>query len=149
LQHPHRAAGFTILEILTALVVVAVLAAFAVPTWRTHLLRVHRADARAALIAVQSAQDRFFGTHARYANEAEAVEPAPRGLALKLESEHSFYSIAIETSADGLGYLATARGVANAGQADDARCARFTLDHNGRRRAADARGTDRSADCWH
>jgi len=39
--------GFTVMELLTALVVIAVLAAVAVPLWRTHLLRV-RSDATEA-----------------------------------------------------------------------------------------------------
>ena len=43
--------GFTLAEILTALVVVAVLTAIAIPMWRAHLVRVHRAEARDAFVA--------------------------------------------------------------------------------------------------
>lgn len=143
-----RTAGFTLAEILTALIVVAVLAALAVPLWRNHLLRVHRADGRAALIEVQTAQDKFFGTHARYASGGEIAAPAPRGLGLKAVSEHGFYRIAVQTSDDGLGFVATAHANSTQGQAEDARCIELTLDHVGRRRAVDSSGTDRSADCW-
>ncbi|MBC8024359.1 MAG: prepilin-type N-terminal cleavage/methylation domain-containing protein, partial [Steroidobacteraceae bacterium] len=62
--------GFTLLEVLTAVVVVGVLAAIAIPSWRTHLLRARRGDATAALIEVQKAQDAFFGRQARYADAA-------------------------------------------------------------------------------
>ena len=143
-----RTAGFTLAEILTALIVVAVLAALAVPLWRNHLLRVHRTDGRAALIAAQTAQDKFFGTHARYASGAEIAAPAPQGLALKDVSELGFYRIAVKASDDGLGFVATARANSALGQTQDARCVELTLDHVGRRRAVDTNGEDRSADCW-
>jgi len=144
----HRARGFTIAEILTALIVITVLVALAVPMWRTHQLRVHRVDGRAALISAQTAQDQFFGSHARYAGSAEVSAPAPAGLGLAPVSEHGFYRIEVSTSADGLAYVATARATGAQGQSSDARCVEMSLDQNGRRRAIDADGADRSADCW-
>jgi type IV pilus assembly protein PilE len=144
----QRKRGFTLVEILTALVVVVVLCALAIPMWRTHQLRVHRADGRAALIAAQSAQDGFFGSHARYAQGAEITATAPAGLGLAPSSEHGFYQIEVKTSADGLAYVAAARATRAQGQHDDSRCVEMTLDQTGRRTAVDASGEDRTADCW-
>ena len=143
-----RKRGFTLAELLTGLVVAGVLAAVAVPTWRNHLLRVQRADAVAALIAVQTEQDRYFGRNARYADGTRLATPAPGGLGLGDRSKSGYYLIELRTGSDGLGYLATARVAPQTGQSQDTRCAEFTLDHNGRRRALDAEGSDRSADCW-
>jgi type IV pilus assembly protein PilE len=142
------ARGFTLIEILTALVVLVVLVALAVPLWRTNQLRVHRADARTALIAAQNAQDRFFGVHARYAQGSEIGAPAPAGLGLAPASEHGFYRIEINTSTDGLAYVATARAAGAHGQSDDSRCVALTLDQNGRRSALAADGSDQTGDCW-
>ena len=144
----RRAAGFTLAEILTALIVVVVLGALAVPMWRTHLLRTHRGDGRAALIAAQSAQDKFFGAHARYASGTEVEAPPPQGLGLKPVSAHGYYRVEMKTSADGLAFLATARVTATEGKVEDVRCVEMTLDQNGRRRAVDESGEDRSGDCW-
>jgi type IV pilus assembly protein PilE len=144
----HRTRGFTVAEILTVLIVIAVLVALAVPMWRSHQLRVQRADGRSALIAAQTAQDRFFGTHARYASGAEVAAPAPAGAGLATASANGFYRIEISTSADGLAYVATARASGKRGQADDSRCVEMSLDEVGRRRAIDSAGADRSADCW-
>jgi type IV pilus assembly protein PilE len=140
--------GVTLLELLTALVVVAVLAAVAVPLWRAHLLRVRRADGIAALIALQAAQDRHFARFARYATADQLAQPAPDGLGLKAQSQHGYYAIELRGSDDGLGYTARARATRGTGQADDTRCVEFTLDQNNRRRAVDSEGNDRSADCW-
>ena len=51
-------------------------------------------------------------------------------------------------SDDGLGYVTSARAARATGQSDDSRCTEFMLDQNNRRRAVDAAGNDRSADCW-
>jgi type IV pilus assembly protein PilE len=140
--------GFTWIEVLTAMVVVGVLAAVAIPSWRTHLLRARRGDATAALIEVQKAQDSFFGRHARYASAAELTTPPPGGLGLTAVSGRRFYRIEMATSADGLSYTATASVVGTAGQSDDARCVALSIDHLGQRRAVDGDGNDRTPDCW-
>ena len=140
--------GFTLVEVLTALVVIAVLTAIAVPTWRTHLLRARRGDGMAALIALQSAQDRYFGRNARYATAAQLAASPPAGLGLAENSARGFYRIELEATSDGLGYTATARVLPQEGQAADTRCVELGIDHNGIRRAQDADGVDRAADCW-
>lgn len=135
-----RIRGFTPSEVVTIAVVVVVLAAIAVPLWRTHELRNRRDDAVGALLAVQAAQDRYFGKFARYASGAD-------GLKIKPISRRGFYDITIRNSADNLGYWATAR--VRAGNATpDTRCVEMRIDQNGRRFAVDAEGVDRSADCW-
>jgi type IV pilus assembly protein PilE len=139
-RRTSQARGVTLPELLTALVVVAVLAAVAVPLWRVHLLRVRRDDGIAMLIALQAAQDRYFGQRARYATVEE--------LGLRTQSQRSFYDLELRVSDDGLGYLARAKATHQTGQDDDSRCVEFTLDQNNRRRAVDNERDDRSADCW-
>jgi len=141
--------GFTLAEVLTALVVVAVLAAVAVPLWHAHLLRVRRVDATQALLAVQAQQDAYFGRNAHYADAAQLTQATPGGLGLANRSKHGYYDIVLVRDADGLGYLVTARAAPTVGQDGDSRCVEFSLDHNGQRRAQDSEGKDRSADCWH
>src|SRR5262245_61071827 len=145
-MRPGKTRGVTLAELLTALVVVAILAAMAVPLWRVHLLRVRREDGMAALLAVQAAQDRYFGKYARYATAAQLA--ATDGLGLGARSERGYYDLDLRSTDDGLGYTARAIAARGTGQSDDTRCAEFMLDQNNRRRAVDSEGNDRSADCW-
>src|SRR5688572_32346245 len=143
-----RVRGFTLVEVLTALVVIVVLTAIAVPMWRNHQLRVRRAEAMAALNAIQVSQDRFFGRMARYATaEILSAEP-PRGLGLAATSQRGFYQIELRTAEVGLSYLAIASAAPPGGQAGGKRCVQFSIDQSGIRRARDTAGEDRSADCW-
>jgi type IV pilus assembly protein PilE len=139
---------FTVKEALTALVVLVVLAAVALPMWRTHQLRVRRQDAAEALRAVQAAQDDYFGKHARYADEAQLRASAPQALSAKSMSPRGYYVVSLKRSDDDLTYTALARVVPREGQSEDTRCVELRIDQNGRRFAVDAAGEDRSADCW-
>jgi len=139
---------FTVKEALTALVVLVVLTAVALPMWRTHQLRVRRQDAAEALRAVQAAQDDYFGKHARYADEAQLRASAPQALSAKSMSPRGYYVVSLKRSDDDLTYTALARVVPREGQSEDTRCVELRIDQNGRRFAVDAAGEDRSADCW-
>jgi type IV pilus assembly protein PilE len=147
-KSPVAARGFTVAEVLTALVVVVIVTAVAVPMWRNHQLRIRRADAITALLALQAEQDRYFGQNARYADAAALTRKPPEGLGLLATSTHGFYDIELRTAADGLAYTATARPVAHDAKEADTRCAQFGIDHLGIRRAIDATGKDLTADCW-
>jgi len=107
----HR--GFTLTEIVTSLVVVTVLAAIAVVMWRSHALRERRGDAVQALLALQTAQDRYFGQHARYASETQLAAEPPAGLGISPKSRLGYYAITVRNSEDNLGYWATARVIAS------------------------------------
>jgi type IV pilus assembly protein PilE len=135
----RRQAGLTLIEILTLVVALVVIVAVAIPLWRTHELREQRRQAIKVLRDVQSAQDRYFGEHAQYADAAHlgvALEAPPYGFEVRL-------------SDDRLGYVASAvASKGTLGGTTDARCTRLSIDQHGRRSAADSAGEDSTSDCW-
>jgi type IV pilus assembly protein PilE len=137
----------TFVELLTGAVALTVVAAVAIPLWRSHELRARRADGIEALEALQKAQDRYFGTHARYADARVLHGAPPDGLGVPHRSPRGFYEIEVTRSADALGYLAVARANPVKGGAD-VRCVELRLDQLDRRRALDDAGADTTADCW-
>jgi len=147
-RHSSIPRGFTLTEIVTGLVVVTVLAAVAVVMWRSHALRERRGDAVQALLALQAAQDQYFGQHARYADETQLAAEPPAGLGINPRSRLGYYAITVRNSEDNLGYWATARVIPRAEETQDPRCVEMRIDQNGRRFAIDSKGEDRSADCW-
>lgn len=134
----RRDSGVTVVEILTAIVVLVVIAAVAIPLWRTGELRSHRKVAMDALMAIQAAQDRHFGEHARYAELAQ----------LGTQPVAADYRLELERGRDELTYVATARVIRMAGATFDSRCQELGIDQHGRRFAHDESGADSTADCW-
>ena len=90
----------------------------------------------------------FESTRSNAAPVGVVNSPEPGGLGLKTQSDHAYYDIDVRSD-DGLAFIATARATRVSGQSDDTRCTEFSIDHNGIRRAHDAAGQHRSADCWH
>ena len=141
----RTAAGFTLVELMIALVVLAVLAAISVPGYRAYAQRAHRVEAMRALAQVQTAQEKYFIDQHRYASALEAAPPA--GLGLQALSETGLYAIALEVAEDGSAYQAVATPVATASQHDDRECERFSIDDRGRRQALSGE-TDTTRKCW-
>lgn len=71
--HPS---GFSIAELITALLIVALLAAIALPTWHQHRLRAWRIEARTELAAAMLAFERHALAHATYASAHGTHGPA-------------------------------------------------------------------------
>jgi type IV pilus assembly protein PilE len=128
--------GFSLLELVVALAIVAILASLSLPGYRAQQLRVRRTEAISALMQVAAMQERYYLQHRTYTPSLAAAPPA--GLGLRASSEHGRYAIAI-TAADAAGFSATATAVGD--QAGDSRCATFTIDDAGARTAT-------SPDCW-
>lgn len=121
--------GFTLVEVLVCLVIVALLATIALPAWRGVVLRAQRSDAAAALYAVAAAQERYRLVHGRYAGVAAPAPPVGLGLGA---SERGWYELRIER-ADESGFLASARPASGSPQASDAECRLLTIDETGSR----------------
>jgi type IV pilus assembly protein PilE len=125
--------GFTLVELMIAVVVVAVLAAIAYPSFLSAVRKSRRSDAMAALSALQQAQERFRNNNPTYAGPAQlvtATNATPPGLGLSDSSPSGYYTIAI-AAADAVTYTLTATGVPGKTQADDGDCTNLGIDVNG------------------
>lgn len=68
-RRPHavqRTRGFTLIEIMIALAIVAILAAVAIPSYQSQVRKSRRADAVSELSRIQQAQERFRGQATAY-----------------------------------------------------------------------------------
>jgi type IV pilus assembly protein PilE len=136
----HR--GFTLFELLVVLVVIGIIAAFAYPGYRQHVLRVNRAEAMTALAQLQSAEESYYLRHDAYTASVEAAPPAGLGLVVNTSNK---YALAVAVAADGQSYIATATPTPSSGQDADHECLAFSIDARGRRAVSGTGGTQR---CW-
>lgn len=71
---PRRHPGFTLIELLCVVGIVGVLALSAYPSYRGHVLKARRTEARAALMRVMQQQERHYSAHQRYHTYRNAGE---------------------------------------------------------------------------
>jgi len=136
-----QAPGFSMIEIVVALAIVAILAALALPHYQEALRRGRRADARAGLLQAAHWLERRATRTGSYLHDQadfpEGLKSVPSGS----------YVIGFEASpTPGSGYTLTAtpRGA----QVGD-RCGSYTLDQTGLRGLASASATEAlQAECW-
>jgi len=134
----HRAAGFTLIELMIAVVVVAILAAIAIPSYLDSVRKSRRSDAHTALTAVQQAQERWRANNPWYATNGQltlGVNASPAGLGINLglnaTTVNGYYTVVISSPTASLpsaaGYTVIATAVSDKSQANDGNCVQLQV----------------------
>jgi type IV pilus assembly protein PilE len=117
--HHSRASGFTLIEVMIAIAILAILGAVAFPSFMDSIRKGRRADAFAAVSAVQLAQERWRANHQLYsklvATDLKVTEP-------------DLYTITVDDPPTGTlssGYVVTAVGKGS--QANDKQCKKMSM----------------------
>jgi type IV pilus assembly protein PilE len=142
--------GFTLVELLVAMTIIAILSALAWPGYGAIMQRAQRTDARLALLSIQHLQERHYATHLRYAARLGST-PDAETLATSGRSQGGHYQLSVTTSGDGQRFTAVARASTDGRQQHDHDCEQLSVDETGRRRSPNASGDWTEADpqrCW-
>lgn len=139
---PHCMSGVTLLELMVVVVVVGILAAIAVPSYRQYTMRTHRVEAKSALLQLAANQERFYLQNNTYTTDLAALGFSGGA------TENRVYTLAI-AAANTTTFTATATptpggGTNGVNQAADVDCASFTINAQGIRTAA----PDPAGNCW-
>jgi type IV pilus assembly protein PilE len=134
-----RMRGFTLIEVLIVVVVVAILVGIAIPSYQSSVQKTRRADAKEALLRIAAAQERFFFTNNRYGTLADLGLTTTTGYGAKIDSQESFYEIMMVDCGASTCFSIEATPVG--AQLKDTKCSKFTLNHIGVK-------TPSTNDCW-
>ena len=133
----HKQRGFTLVEVMVIVGIIAILAAIAVPTYDAQKRKGYRTDAVRALTESAQLQERWYSNNGTYATLDNIY-----GTTFDT-SANGQYAINASYSAVHFTITATAQG----NQLDDKKCRTFTIDHVGRKTSTDDSAAA-STGCW-
>lgn len=137
--HKKTTAGFTLIEVMIVVVIIAILAAIALPSYQKYIQKSRRVDARESLTRIATLQERYFFQKSKY-SEAESDFGGTT-------SPEGWYTIDVACADDTcVAYTATA--TATGAQSNDSECAKFTIDQTLKQSATKKGGGDTSDICW-
>lgn len=131
--------GFTMIELLIVMCIIAILTAIAIPSYREYVRRSNRSDAIIALTELANLEEKHYSNELAYTTTIS-------DLGYDNFSPDGHYSLTIGNSAN-VDYILTATA-ASSSQKDDAPCQEFTLNSFGQRGAENGDGDDTSNECW-
>ncbi|MDB5885073.1 MAG: fimbrial protein [Polaromonas sp.] len=101
-QVPHqssaRMSGFTLIELMITAVIVAILAAIALPSYASYIARARRADARTQLVQAAQFMQRFYTANDSYSEDRagnDVINRMPGGLKQSPADSAKLYDLAI------------------------------------------------------
>ncbi len=156
-------AGFSLIELMVTVLVVAILVSIAVPTYMNSVRKTRRTEARSALVDLQAREERYYTINpsSGYTSLAANVGYAASGATTDLSSTavpigtSGYYQVQMTagpvaaTTTAPPSYTLTATALAD--QLKDTACRTLTLDSTGVQGATDSTGASSAtvaANCW-
>jgi type IV pilus assembly protein PilE len=125
--------GITLIELMIAVAIVAILAAVAYPSYSRYMLTSHRTEAQTALVRISNLEERYFMDNNLYGSLFNLGLTATSA-ATTLSTENNYYTISVQVS--GATYTLTA--TASGSQASDTECGTLSLNDSGHKNSSTA-----------
>ena len=131
--------GFTLIELMIVVTVIAALSAIAFPSYQESVRKSRRADAKAVLVQLAQFMERNYSLSQRYDKDSAGVNIALPFSKSPVEGSNKFYDLSLD-AVDQTTF--TLKAVPTGAQATDV-CATLSIDNAGARSSSSAR-----TDCW-
>ena len=132
--------GFTLIELMITVAVVAILAAVALPSYRQYIIRANRSAAESFIMTVANKQEQYNLDARQYADALGKLSSIPADVASNYNVEVKTDNTAVPPT-----YYVKATPIPSGSQAADVACGAVSVDQTGTKSIA---GTGTVASCW-
>lgn len=143
--------GFTLIELMVALVVASVLIMIAIPAYQNQIRESRRTEAKTALLDLAGREETLFSTQNLYSSVPLAVGYGAGAFPVPVGNNYYVVNVQVPNPAAPAGtpsFLITATPAAGSSQAQDAACQSFSVDQLGNQVALDSGGAVNTKTCW-
>ena len=130
--------GFTLIEVMITVVIVAILASVAVPSYMSSVRDSRRADAKQALLTAAQTMESFYAMNMTYVGSSTGTTPTIFTTKVPKDGTERYYTLSFTAAPTASSY--TLQAVPQGSQAGD-RCGTLSLTRAGVRSAS-------QTDCW-
>ena len=142
-----RVGGFTLVELMITVVILAIIVAIALPSYQAQSQKARRTDARNALLDIAGREERFLSVSNAYSQLPSDVGYGGAAWPQNV-TPNSYYSVSVVAPAGANPPSFTVTATPIGVQAGDTTCATFTVNQIGQQTAQNAGGIDTSTTCW-
>lgn len=133
----NRPCGFTLIEVMITVAIIGIIAMIGYPTYQEHIVKTHRAKAKACVMEHAQAMERHYTTHLTYVGGNPALACRNDG------GLNTRYQIAI-ANVDARTYSVSAMPIGQQALTDT-QCGTLSLDQAGMKTVT---GKGHAAQCW-
>jgi len=143
--------GFTLIEMMIVIVVVAVLVGIALPAYQGQVIKTKRALGRGELLDIMARQEQYFVNNRQYAVSLASLGSTnpyaidTEGNEVATTSGNAIYTIQLATSPAPTTTSYTLEAVPKGAQTKDTLCGTMTITSTGVKSSG---GTGTTSDCW-
>lgn len=137
----RKSSGFTMVELMIVVAIIAILAAIAIPSYRRYVVRANRTEASKALADLAARQERFYYTNNGFTGTLADLN----GTTTMATRHYAFSMVASAASVAPATYTVTATPTGTQAS-DDVECKTISLDNIGRWSSTGA--TTNDPKCW-
>ena len=143
-QPRHRSQGFTLIEVMIVVAIIAILAAVAVPSYRDYIRRGQQAEAFNALASFRAKMEQYYQDNRKYGTGSTCASDSTASSWNGFTATDRFsYACTITDTTAQQAYSITATGSSGAVNGDA-----YSIDQNGNRTTTHFKGASVSANCW-